>query len=225
MGRDNSPENRRIRKLERKQAAFQKFDRILIVSEGSKTEPNYLREIMRCYRVPSATYCILPSQYGTSPKQVVEFARDIFLYGDPRQRIKPRSFERIYALFDRDEHKSYHDALKLSENFIHTPLINDMDEKVLFRAIASVPNFELWLLSHYKLVREPISRKEVVRELKKYIKNYEKGQKGYFDLTKHLLEVAFKNIAILVKNTNAFDGNMPYSDMGGLVKFLVNIKS
>ncbi len=46
MGRDNHPRNRQKRHLERKEAITQQFERILIVSEGSKTEPNYFSEIM-----------------------------------------------------------------------------------------------------------------------------------------------------------------------------------
>ena len=74
MGKDNQPKNRQRKQLERKEARTQQFERILIVSEGSKTEPNYLKEIMRYYRVPTAHYCILPSELGTAPLQVVQFA-------------------------------------------------------------------------------------------------------------------------------------------------------
>ena len=39
MGRDNSPKVRQQRQLERKVGRRASYDRILIVSEGSKTEP------------------------------------------------------------------------------------------------------------------------------------------------------------------------------------------
>ena len=43
MARDNSPWERQRRQLERKLDRRASYDRILIVSEGSKTEPNYFR--------------------------------------------------------------------------------------------------------------------------------------------------------------------------------------
>ncbi len=45
MARDNSPRERQKKQLERKQGRRAGYDRILIVSEGSKTEPNYFSEI------------------------------------------------------------------------------------------------------------------------------------------------------------------------------------
>jgi len=40
MARDNAPQERQRKQLERKRAQRASYDRILIVSEGSKTEPN-----------------------------------------------------------------------------------------------------------------------------------------------------------------------------------------
>jgi len=224
MGRDNQPRTRQKKQLERKQAKVDQFDRILIVSEGSKTEPNYVQEILSYYRIPSASYCILPSQYGTSPKQVVEFAFDTFSYGDARQRIAPLDFERVYVIFDRDEHKSYNEALKLIEDINGEPCINKDGKVIIFNAIVSVPNFEMWLLLHFKLVHGPVSRQEVIRDLKKYLKDYAKGKAGYFDVTRHLLPIAYKNAKILSKTNNASAGDMPYTNMGDLVEYLINIK-
>jgi len=54
MARDNSPKERQQKHLERKQGRRASYDRILIVSEGSKTEPNYFREIRTVYRLHTA---------------------------------------------------------------------------------------------------------------------------------------------------------------------------
>jgi hypothetical protein len=50
MARDHSPKERQQKQLERKQGRRASYDRILIVSEGSKTEPNYFREIRATHR-------------------------------------------------------------------------------------------------------------------------------------------------------------------------------
>jgi len=113
MARDNSPRIRQAKKLARKQGKRLPADRILIVSEGSKTEPQYFEEIRQALRLPTTSICMLPSDFGTSPDQVVEYAMEIFQNGDAHKKILPKSFEKVYVVFDRDEHEHYFDALKL----------------------------------------------------------------------------------------------------------------
>jgi hypothetical protein len=42
MGKDNQPKARQTKQLARKLSRLEGYDRILIVSEGSKTEPLYI---------------------------------------------------------------------------------------------------------------------------------------------------------------------------------------
>ena len=72
MARDNSPQERQQKQLARKQGRRASYDRILIVSEGSKTEPNYFREIRAAYRLHTANVEVRPSELGTAPIQVVQ---------------------------------------------------------------------------------------------------------------------------------------------------------
>ena len=74
MARDNSPKERQRQQLERKLARRASYDRILIVSEGSKTEPNYFGEIRQAYRLHTANVEVRPSELGTAPIQVVQYA-------------------------------------------------------------------------------------------------------------------------------------------------------
>jgi hypothetical protein len=67
MARDNSPKERQRKQLERKLGRRASYDRILIVSEGSKTEPNYFREIRSAYRLHTANVEVQPSGLGTAP--------------------------------------------------------------------------------------------------------------------------------------------------------------
>lgn len=145
MARDNSPKERQQKQLERKQGRRASYDRILIVSEGSKTEPNYFREIRVAHRLHTANVEVQPSELGTSPIQVVQYANALFEQGDRHKKIQPRAFEQVYAVFDRDDHGSYFEALQLAES-LDGRLRNDNKRPVRFRAIASVPSFELWLL-------------------------------------------------------------------------------
>ena len=76
MARDNSPKERQKKQLERKLSRRASNDRILIVSEGSKTEPNYFSEIRAAYRLHTANVEVRPSELGSAPIQVVQYARD-----------------------------------------------------------------------------------------------------------------------------------------------------
>ncbi len=89
--------------LRRKRGDRATFDRILIVCEGKKTEPNYFEEIRQELRLPKTEVRVLHSDAGTEPRLIVDHAVAVFLE-DP-------SFDIVYAVFDRDEHKTYHDAL------------------------------------------------------------------------------------------------------------------
>ena len=51
MARDNAPRERQKWQLARKQQNRASYDRLPIVSEGSKTEPNYFGEIRSAHRL------------------------------------------------------------------------------------------------------------------------------------------------------------------------------
>ena len=54
MVRDNHPRERQARKLARKQGQRAPFERVLIVCEGSKTEPLYFQELRAYHRLNTA---------------------------------------------------------------------------------------------------------------------------------------------------------------------------
>ncbi|MGE3777954.1 MAG: RloB family protein [Pirellulaceae bacterium] len=189
MGRDHSPRERQRRQLERKLNRRASYDRILIVSEGSKTEPNYFMEIRAEYRLHSANVQVRPSELGTEPRQVVNYALDLFEHGDDYKGIRPRVFEQVYAVFDRDDHHTYHDALARARALDGT-LKNDLGRRIRFVAIPSRPCFEFWLLLHFEDVRHLIHRDEATRRLRRYLPDYEKGYGRAFADIKSELETA-----------------------------------
>lgn len=93
--------------LKRKGGKRPTFDRILIVCEGERTEVNYFEEIRQDARLPTVDVRVIKSDIGTEPKQVVESAEQEF--------AKSKRFERVYVVFDRDEHKTYADAISRAE--------------------------------------------------------------------------------------------------------------
>ena len=224
MGRDNSARERQRRQLERKHNRRASYDRILIVSEGSKTEPNYFSEIRAEYRLHSANVAVQPSARGTEPLQVVEYARELFENGDLHRGIRPRGFEQVYAVFDRDEHHTFQSALIRSQT-LDGKLKNDLKMPVKFAAIASRPSFEFWLLLHFEDVRHLIHRNEAIRRLKLHIPNYHKGYGQAFADSKSELQTAIERARAITNRVDPKDDREPYPGIVHLVELLTNLKS
>lgn len=224
MARDNSPKERQKKQLEHKLGKRASYDRILIVSEGSKTEPNYFREIRAVHRLQTANVEVQPSELGTEPIQVVQYAKSLFEKGDRYKQIQPRAFEQVYAVFDRDDHRTYFEALKLAES-IDGKLRNDNKQQVKFKAIASVPSFELWLLLHYEDIQAPIHRDEVMRRLKQHIPSYEKGAGGAFAITRDRLVTARQRAQALAAKFSAYNDPEPYTAISDLVTLLTTLRT
>lgn len=223
MGRDNHPKERQQKQLERKLDRRASYDRILIVSEGSKTEPNYFSEIRATYRLNTANVEVQPGQHGTAPIQVVQYAKDLFEQGDRHKNIQPRAFERVYAVFDRDDHISYFNALRLAES-LDRKLKSDAKQFIRFEAIASVPSFELWLLLHYEDIQAPLDRDDVMRRLKQYIPTYEKGASNVFANTRASLVVAIQRSEALALKFTADSAPEPYTGIAEVVKLLTALR-
>jgi hypothetical protein len=141
------------------------------VCEGKKTEPNYFEEIRKEARLTTTDICVLYSKLGTQPLQVVEYAVTQF-------NQKEKEFEKIFAVFDRDDHYSYANAIARAES-LDGKLENDEKKPVVFKAIVSVPSFELWLLLHYADIQSFHHRDCILHRLREHIPNYERVDMGF----------------------------------------------
>ena len=217
MGRDSHPRVRQLNKLARKKANRASYDRILIVSEGKKTEPQYFTEIRQFYRLHTANIRVLPSAYGTTPQQVVDFAHD--------ECKKTLLWEKVYCVFDRDDHLNFNNALK-SAHAMDKKFKNELNKPIRFFAITSIPCFELWLLLHFDYLSRYIHRDEVLHLLRQpnRLPNYDKGQVGIFGLTRNLLENAYKHATDLKKECRRHSRDNPFTDVDILVKQLTTLK-
>jgi len=182
-----------------------------VVCEGKKTEPNYFEEIRIEARIPAIHVCVLPSRFGAQPSRVVEFAVAKFK--------ETKAFEKVFAVFDRDDHSSYADAVKRAES-LDGKLKNDENEHVVFKAIVSVPCFELWLLLHYADIQAFHHRDVVLRHLREHIPNYEKGNDGLYTLTQGVLPIATKRAERLRARFSRLPGEEAYTDVDELVGIL-----
>ncbi len=223
MGRDNQAKVRQLRRKVAKEARRTSYTRILIVTEGSKTEPLYLEEIRSAYQLHSASVAVQPGRFGTAPMQVVHYARQLFMEGDLHKGIRPKTFDQVYAVFDRDEHHSYFDALDQMKA-LDGKLRNDENQPVCFKAIASIPSFELWLLLHYEDIQAPIQRDEVLARLSQHIPGYDKGAGGAFALTRDRLDTATQRAQVLATKFTAYTAPEPFTALHLLVSLLTTLR-
>jgi hypothetical protein len=215
VARDNHPRFRQARQLARKRGTRPTYDRILIVSEGEKTEPQYFEDIRIQNSIPSAHIKVLPSRAGTSPRLVVDFAEETFL--------ATKAFERVYAVFDRDDHESYRDALARARA-LDGKYRNDERHEVVFKAVPSVPCFELWLLLHYEEVHAFYHRTDILDHLRWHIPGYQKGTTGIYQLTEPHIELAVQRAQRLQARFRAATGTDPFTGVGELVELLRSIR-
>ncbi len=224
MGRDNQAKVRQLRRKTAKDARRAGYSRILIVTEGSKTEPLYLEEIRTAHQLHSANVEVQPAQMGTAPIQVVRYAQQLFEDGDMRKGIRPKSFDQVYAVFDRDDHDSYFSALNLAKA-LDGKLRNDEKQPITFKAIASIPSFELWLLFHYESVQAPIQRDEVMARLRRHIPAYEKGTGGTFATIRDRLPATTQRAQALAEKFNPHTAPEPFTALHELVTLLTMLRA
>jgi hypothetical protein len=200
------------RDLERRQGKRPAYDRILIVTEGSKTEPNYLNEIRIERRVPSAHIRVVPSE-GTQPLKVVEHAEMLF------RNLK--EYERVFAVFDRDSHPldNYQNALMKAET-LNGKLKNSEGKRVTFAAVPSVPCFEFWFLLHFENVQAFHDRQVIYKKLLKHWPKYKKGDTGTYAASAAKIPEATKRAVNLRRQYSARNGSEPFTDVDILVAIL-----
>ena len=224
MGRDNQAKDRQLRRQASKDAQRASYARILVVTEGSKTEPLYLEEIRAAHHLHSANVEVQPGQLGTAPIQVVRYAQELFEKGDLRKGIRAKSFDQVYAVFDRDDHDSYFNALDVAKA-LDGKLRNDEKQPVSFKAVASIPCFELWLLLHYEDVQAPLHRDAVMDRLKQHIPGYGKGTGGAFATTRKQLDVATQRAQALAAKFSAYSDPEPFTALHELVALLTTLRA
>jgi len=185
------------RDLVRRKAVRSERRRALIICEGEKTEPLYIRALVVSLGLTTAEVEVC-GDCGSAPKSVVKFGESKF-NADP-------DYDLIFFVFDRDSHPSYEDALRLVSGF---------KQQRKFRgtkctAITSVPCFEIWFLVHFEPHTRPYSSgggKSPCGNLISVLKGkpgfecYEKASDSYFDQLRGRLHDAKRNAAIVVQQS------------------------
>lgn len=162
----------RSRSLRRRGARLDSRPRILIVCEGSATEPGYFSDLRQIAHV-RAVEVVVDDASGV-PKTLVERAvvrkkaseRDARRAGDINLR-----FDEVWCVFDVDAHPRLDEALQqAAANGIRVALSN--------------PCFELWVLLHFQDQRGFIDRHSAARACRRHLPRYEKHV-TYRELAEH----------------------------------------
>lgn len=202
--------------LQRKSAKREPYDFVLIVCEGTETEPNYMRSLCNSLRLNNANFKIVGR--GTDPLTLVNYALEVF--------EEDGSYDRVYCIFDKDQHATYDQAISKAQSLCQSP-----KNSIPLYVIISIPCVEYWFLLHYIETDRPyvsVGNKtagEILKsELKKHIPEYDKGRIDVFEKTKSFLQLAIKR-AKRVKTQQEQNGtDNPSTNMHELIEYLMNIK-
>lgn len=220
---------RKASATERRAAQRAPYDKVLIVCEGSKTEPNYFRDLIKLHDISSVNVRI-SGDCGTTPTCVVEYGMEL-AQAEAQSR---EAFDRVYCVFDRDSYhlddqgKRYQAALALIEQQNQT--------KQVFYACNSVPSFEYWLLLHFcESCQQFVAQGKksvgdmVLKALKEHWSNYEKSLLTPYQHLKRIAPDGEKDAIArakrALKRAIAVGDENPSTKAHELVEYLLNIKT
>ncbi len=189
------------------------YNRVLIVCEGAKTEPFYFSEIRSRYRLSAANVAVVNE--GSAPITVVKTALD----RQKREQNIGEKYDDVFCVFDRDEHASYDNACAVANT------------KKL-KLARSWPCCEFRLLLHFRYTRSPYARSgkvspadNCVGDLKKFLPNYEKSQRGLFQNLENRLENAKENAQRTIEDGRETNDPNPSTEIHLLVNYLQHLKT
>ena len=164
--------------IKRRSPSLGPQERVLIVTEGSKTEPDYFNLLIKELKL-TATRVKIVSHGGSAPTSVVKTAKECL--------GEDGDFEQVYCVFDKYDHQGYKDAIRELEQRYRGKKIH---------TITSVPCFEVWYLVHVSTTSKHYeTQNKLLRDLKKHppFQNYEKNDcDSFFDKISAQREDALK---------------------------------
>jgi hypothetical protein len=208
---------RRAKDLARRKSSRAPYDRVLIVCEGSKTEPNYLRELIDCLKLSSANVEV-DGDSGSSPISVVQHAKRRYR----EEQAKGDAFDRVFCVFDKDTHTTYAEAMRA---------LSGLRSRGVFQSTPSVPCFEYWLLLHFTYTTRPYNSSGgrsacdcLIGELRNYMHGYSKGDRGIFRQVMDQTDQAIAFSKRAVKAAEKAGTDNPTTRMHELVEYLKQLK-
>jgi len=197
----------------RQQARRKRFDRVLIVCEGEKTETAYLDELCRTLRLPGVRIV----GRGAGPIAVWKLAQEAF--------AKDQDYDRIVCVFDRDTHQDYADVLAHIHQHIRAGTIGKRKAgNTRLMAVPSDPCFEFWLLLHFQPTTAAFNGPHgVLTRLRRCegMADYRKNQAGLFSRLRPRLDTAITNARQVRQQAEVNRADGPLTDFDQLVEYLL----
>jgi hypothetical protein len=201
------------RAYSRREPEREPYDLVLIVCEGTRTEPSYFRGLRLIERLSNTNIRITPAD-GTDPLSIVRYAEQL-----------ADDYDRTYCVFDRNGHANYDDALRRLAQ-------SQVGRAGRLIAVPSWPCFEIWLLLHFRYSSAAIvkaGRKSAgdraVDELKRHLPNYRKGHEGIYQELLPNLDQAITHAARLRRDNERTGNNNPSTRVHELVQYLRRLKA
>lgn len=200
--KSNIKPRRKDKRVERK--------RLVIVSEGEKTEPIYFKKFRRR---EINLQIITPNCAHTDPKGLIEFAYDIKFEDD----INEKNGDRIICVFDVNSNTEQ--QLKEAKT---------LGKRRNIDLCLSNPCFEIWILIHFEIGVHFSNCDSLIHQLKKHIPRYEKSAEVYSQILPHIddaiIEAKRLNKWHLNNGTELFSRNSnPSTQVFEIIEYIMTI--
>ena len=207
-----APRSRTKKDLRRRKHRRESYDRILVVCEGTRTEFNYFSGLVDDYRL--STVNVKVKGLGKDPRALVHEAINL----QRQEQQLDEEYDTIYCVFDRDRHHHFESASEKARN----SGIN---------LARSWPCFEYWLLLHFEYSRRlyqdasKTACENCVRDLKKFLPDYEKNTVGLFGKLIDLLDNAKQYARRALQEAKATGNPNPSTEVHLLVEYLQSLRA
>ena len=221
MGTDDLFKRKKLagaKALKRQKQLLESYDNVLIVCEGEKTEPYYLKALREHFGLAQANVKIDPKS-DSSPTSVVRYAKTLI------KETSSSPYDYVYCVIDRDRHADFQKAVDQVNGF------KNKDTKL--HLIVSTPCFEYWILLHFVYTTKAFGasgdspcQELISSELKKYIPDYAKGDASIMtDLVNNQLGTALANAQKSYAEAVRNGIDNPKTEMHMLVEYLKELKN
>lgn len=184
----------------------------LVVCEG-ETERIYFDIAREKFRLTTAEIQIPKNTEGSAPISVVNHALQKY--------AEPGSYDRIFCVFDRNGHESFHKARELIRSRANRPRT-----PVPIAEAVSIPCFEIWILLHFTQTDAPfVNCKEVIERIQRdYIDQYQKTDRSNAITLMGTIDAAIANADWLEQRAPDNNHN-PYTSVHAVLKHFSDVAS
>lgn len=219
------------RNFARKGIGRKEKQRILILTEGQKTEILYLQKLCKRFGIFEAQVAISDifeegdsvdlKHVGSAPKTIVKEARKEL---KKREKGSRKFFwKKIFCVFDRDQHSTFSNAIQQIKD------LNASRKEQEIKAFISDICFELWFFIHFKYSTVyDVKCGDLIKKLREInvgdrcpFRDYDKGRAEYFNETFKYILTAKKN-AIKLRNEHKMAQFGPYTEIDLLIDSLLS---